>query len=235
MNARPLKILTLVALSLISTFVQASVFNNDPEVVYMEELSIGKIELLTLQRTLVYDGKQAKRALGAYPTDTKLELLAIGKHAYKVRGRATHGTVAGWVNPKVLASKDKDFIANLKTTYERQLVVKELISNQEVAIGMTLQEVSQALGEPTETEVKQTREGNTGEWSYIVTEEEKHYRLVIHPHTGQTFRQLSHVTTEEKSRTTVGFKNNVVATISRKENNGAGKVNVVPIPVHYTY
>ena len=40
--------------------------------------------------------------------------------------------------------------------------------------GMTLEEVNKSLGEPTETEVEQTREGMSGKWDYVVSEEQKH-------------------------------------------------------------
>jgi len=110
-------------------------------------------------------------------------------------------------------------------------VVKELIANKDVAIGMTLDEVSQSMGKPTETEVKQTRKGESGKWDYVVVEEQKHYRTVVDPYTGNTYRQLSHVTTEEKSRITIEFEDNTVTTVTRKRNNGVGKVRIVPAPV----
>ena len=49
--------------------------------------------------------------------------------------------------------------------------------------------------------------------------------------TGQVYRQLSHVTVEERSRTTVKFKDNVVTSLTRKKNNGPGKIRIVPAPV----
>ena len=151
--------------------------------------------------------------------------------AYRVKGQASHAGVTGWVNPNNLASKDKNFISNLKKLYERQMIVKELIANKEVAIGMTLEEVNKSLGEPTETEVEQTREGMSGKWDYVVSEEQKHYRTVVDPRSGSVYRQLSHITTEERSRTTVKFKDDLVTSVIRKKNNGPGKVRIVPVPV----
>jgi outer membrane protein assembly factor BamE (lipoprotein component of BamABCDE complex) len=153
------------------------------------------------------------------------------ENAYRVKGEASHAGVIGWVNPNHLASKDKDFISNLKKLYERQMIVKELIANKEVAIGMTLDEVSESMGQPTETEVEQTREGMSGKWDYVITEEQKHYRTIIDPRTGNAYRQLSHITTEERARTTVKFKENIITSVTRKKNNGPGKVRIVPAPI----
>lgn len=235
MNHRFFTTLTILAFSLVtSVSAQRSAFNNDPEVVYLADHLSEPVIMLTASPTDVYGDKKANRRLGAYAKDTKLELLAIGKHAYQVKGQGLHSVITGWVNPKLLASKDKDFIANFKKLYERQLAVQELIDNEDVAIGMTLKEVSSSLGEPTETTVKQTREGITGDWSYIVKEEQKHYRYVYGIN-GQVFRQLSHVTTEEKQSTTLEFENSVVTAITRKKNNGAQDVKIVPVPVHFRF
>ena len=57
--------------------------------------------------------------------------------------------VSGWVSPRLLGSKDKDFVENLKKVYERQKVVRELIAKHEVAIGMSVEEVGASLGKPT--------------------------------------------------------------------------------------
>lgn len=208
-----------------------SLLNSDPDVVYLSEHIDRKIHLLVVKPATVYGTKKGDRRLGVYPANTKVELLAITDKAYQVKGKASHAGVTGWVNPKLLASKDKDFIANLKKLYERQIVVKKLIATHDVAIGMTLDEVTQSMGKPTETEVKQTRKGESGKWDYVVQEEQKHYRTIVDPYTGNTYRQLSHVTTEEKSRVTIEFEDNTVTAVTRKRNNGPGKVRIIPAPV----
>ena len=125
----------------------------------------------------------------------------------------------------------EEWYANLKKLYERQIIVTELIAKNDVAIGMTLDEVKKSLGEPTETEVKQTRQGESGKWDFVVTEEQKHYSLVRDPHTGSTYRQLSHVTTEEISRTTIEFENSTITSVTRKRNNGPNKVRIISAPI----
>lgn len=208
-----------------------SLLNNDPDVIYLKEHIDRSIILLVAQPTTVYANKSGGRRLGAFKEGTKIELLAMTEKAYRVKGQASHAGVIGWVNPQHLASKDKNFITHLKQLYERQIIINELIAKKDIAIGMTLEEVSKSLGQPTETEVKQTREGESGKWDYVETIEQKHYRTVIDPYTGNAYRQLSHVTTEEKSRTTVEFDKGVVTAVTRKRNNGPGKVRIIPAPI----
>jgi outer membrane protein assembly factor BamE (lipoprotein component of BamABCDE complex) len=209
-----------------------SLLNNDPNVVYLSEHTDSPVFLTTTRSTPVYSTKKGTHKLGTYPANTKLQLLAIGgENAYRVKGKAKHSTVSGWVSPKLLTSSEKDFRTKLQSFYERTLIVRDLIANNDVAIGMTLDEVRESLGEPTKTEVKQTRKGDSGKWEYIVAIEEKHYRTVIDPRSGQTYRQLSHITTEEKERTTLEFEDNVVTSVTRKKNNGPGQVRIIPVPL----
>ena len=209
-----------------------SLLNNDPDVIYINEHLDRTIYLFVAKPAAIYSTKNGGRKLGTFPAKTKVELLAIGgENAYRVKGKAKHSTVSGWVSPKLLSSKDKNFIANLKLLYERQMTVKELIENQDVAIGMTLDEVSESLGEPTKTEVKQTRKGASGKWDYIIAEEIQHYRTVIDPRTRRAYRQVSHITTEEKERTTVKFEDDIITSVTRKTNKGPGKVRIIPVPI----
>lgn len=208
-----------------------SLLDNDPDVIYLNEHIKQTIILIVDKPADVYTTKKGGRRLGTFKTGTKIELLAMTDKAYRVKGQTSHGGVAGWVDPRLLSSEDENFIANLKLLYQRQMLVNELIAKKDVAIGMMLSEVRKSLGEPTETEVRQTKKGESGKWDYVVNEEQKHYRQVIDPNTRQIFRQLSHVTMEEKSRITLEFENDIVTAITRKENKGRGKVLIVPAPI----
>ena len=218
----------------VSAAPRKSLLDTDPDVIYLNQHLDRTIHLMVAKPAEAFSTKNGGRKLGTFPVNTKVELLAIGGgNAYRVKGKAKHSVVSGWVSPKLLASKDKDFIANLKQLYERQMIVKELIASHDVAIGMTLDEVKKSLGKPTKTEVKQTRKGESGQWDYIIAIEEKHYRTIVDSRTGQRYRQLSHVTTEEKERTTIEFENSVITAVTRKKNNGPGKVRIIPVPVTF--
>ena len=210
---------------------KSSLLNNDPDVVYSEEFTDKKIELLVLKPGVVYATKKGGRKLGVLKTNTKVTFLGMTEKAYKIRGTATHGGVSGWVSPKALGSKDKDFVANLKKVYERQKIVRELIAKHEVAIGMTMDEVSASLGTPTKTKVRQTAKGKTGVWEFITYEEQDHYQFVRDPLTGGVYRRYSHTTKEELGKIVVEFENEVVTAIEETENNEGGKVKIVNPPL----
>ena len=210
---------------------KSSLLNDDPDVVYVEEFTDKKVELLVVKPGTVYATKKGGRKLGVLKVNTKLTLLGITEKAYKIRGTATHGGVSGWVSPKGLGSKDKDFVANFQKVYERQKIVREFIANHEVAIGMSTEEVALAVGRPTKTKVRQTAKGKTGKWEFIKYKEEDHYTLGRDPITGSVFRQFSHTTKEEIGKLVVEFENEIVTAIEESENNEGGKVKIVVPPL----
>ncbi len=210
---------------------KSSLLNSDPDVVYTEEFTDKKIELLVLKPATVYATKKGGRKLGVLKVDTKVTLIGLTEKAYKIRGTATHGGVSGWVSPKALGSKDRDFVENFKKVYERQKVVRDLIARHEVAIGMSVEEVSASLGKPTKTKVRQTIKGKTGVWEFIQYEEQDHYQTVRDPLTGRVFRQYSHTTKEELGKIVLEFEGEVVTAIEETENNEGGKVKIVAPPL----
>ena len=92
--------------------------------------------------------------------------VAISDRAYRVRGRATHGDVSGWVGTTFLKAPSDDFDETMRQVYERQQAVEELIANHEVALGMTYDQlddylegksVDPAIAERIETIFKRSR------------------------------------------------------------------------------
>lgn len=238
MNANPIAAVWALLLSLLllapagaDLRKKSSLLNDDPDVVYTGEFTEKTIELLALKPGTVYATKKGGRKLGILKVNTKVTLLGITEKAYKIRGTATHGGVSGWVSPKALGSKDKDFVANFKKVYDRQKIVRELIANHEVAIGMSTDEVAQSVGRPTKTKVRQTAKGKTGVWEFIKYEEQDHYNFVRDPITGSLYRQFSHTTREETSKLVIEFENEIVNAIEESENNGGGKVKIVVPPL----
>jgi hypothetical protein len=220
--------------SLVPAWAAPSLLDSDPEVVYTREFTDDTIELLVVESGPVYSTKKGKFGgtwLGQLKKDTKVELVGFNETAYQIRGTSDRGGVSGWVSPKILASKDKDFIENFKKVYQRQIQIRELIAKKEIAIGMTMDEVSQVLGRPTKTTMRQTAKGQSGQWEYIEFEEISHYQTVIDPVTRQSFRRFSHITREETSKLVVEFENDVVNAIEESEQRDGGRVKIVVPPV----
>jgi hypothetical protein len=194
-----------------------SLLDSDPDVIYREDFATQRIDLLVVKPVAVFATKEGGRQLGTIPEGRKVEFLGMTDRAYRVRGEGVHAGVAGWVSPQSLASKDPDFIENLKKVFERQMKVRELIAAEEIAIGMSLEEVAQVLGKPTKTTVRQTANGEAGTWEYITYETITQYRTIQDPVSGQLYRQAVGTIREEKGKTVVEFANDAVVAIEESE------------------
>jgi hypothetical protein len=208
-----------------------SLLDNDPRVVYLTEMPDKQIELMIVQDAPVYSDVDGKQKLGTIVANQKVKIEAITDKAYKVRGKGTRDGISGWVGPWAFASKDPNFVENLKKFYTRQLEVNKLIDEKEVAMGMTTDEVAQSLGRPTKSTLRQTPEGQSGKWEFIDYEEQKNYATVRDPATGAYYRQLINVTQIEKNKRVVEFTNGAVSAIEDTESRGAETVRIVVPPV----
>jgi hypothetical protein len=210
-----------------------SLLNSDPEVIYLEEVLSKPLELEVVKDAPVFYDRKGVQKLGMLPANQKVEVLAITDKVYRVRGKKDQKEdIVGWVGPWAFSSpKDPNFQESLKKFYVRHREVRELIAARQVAVGMTLDEVAMALGKPTKTSMRRTSTGEAGSWEFIEYEEVKHYITRIDPATGGVFRQLSHITREEKGKTVVEFENGLASAISESENNGPGNVKIIVPPI----
>jgi hypothetical protein len=212
-----------------------SLLDSDPEVVYLDQHLDKPVELRIVKEAPIFSGKNGTRQLGTVLTGQKVVLEAMTERAYRVSAETNGNRANGWVAPWAFASKDPDFVENLKKLYKRQMEVAKLIEEKQVAIGMTLDEVGKVLGTPTKTRVRQTEKGRSGSWEFIDYEEVPHYTYVREPVSGQVFRQLSHVTREEKGKTVVEFEDEVVTVIEQTEDRGGGGVKIIVPPVIWAW
>ena len=208
-----------------------SLLESDPDVVYLERTLKEPIELAVIKEAPVFSDKNGSHRLGFLKAAQKVKLEAITEKAYKVRGEGTNGGIAGWVAPWAFTSKDPQFVDNLKKLYSRQIEVQNLIAAHAIAVGMTIDEVALSLGKPTKTSMRRTSSGEAGSWEFIDYEEVKHYVTRIDPATGAIYRQLSHVTQEEKSKTAVEFENGLVTAITESEDRKGGNVRIIVPPL----
>jgi hypothetical protein len=235
----------LVSALLVSLFLPAAaqtrrperrtLLDRDPDVIHLAEHVKNPIELRVIKDATVFSDKNGKNQLGALVADQVVVLEAMTERAYKVRGKGTRHGISGWVGPHAFASKDPDFVANLKKLHARQIEVQALIDERQVAIGMTPEEVDKARGAPTKTQLKQTDKGETGRWEYIDYEQVSHYATVRDPVSGQIYRQLTHVTEEIKGKTVVEFRNGVVSSLEESERRRGVDVRIVVPPVIFAW
>lgn len=208
-----------------------SLLDNDPRVVYLTDMPDKQIELMIVKDAPVYSDVDGKQKLGTIVANQKVKIEAITDKAYKVRGKGTNDGIAGWVGPWAFASKDPQFVENLKKFYTRQLEVNKIIAENEVAMGMTTDEVALSLGKPTKSSLRQTPEGQSGKWEFIEFDEQKNYANVRDPVTGNFYRQLVSVTQIEKNKRVVEFTNGAVSAIEDSESKGADQVRIIVPPI----
>jgi len=208
-----------------------SLLDADPSVVYMDQALKKPVELTVIKEAPVFSDKEGKQRLGTLKADQTVRLEAITDKIYRVRGQGTRDGISGWVAPWAFSSTDPQFVANLKQLYDRQIQVQTLIANKQVAAGMTLDEVTLAIGKPTKTSLRKTATGQSGRWEFIDYEEIKNYVTEVDRATGQTYRRLVSVTQQEKGKTSVEFENDTVTAVEESEDRRGGNVRIIVPPV----
>jgi hypothetical protein len=203
----------------------------EPGALYVEDILPKPVRLSVLAESVIYDQGDMQRVLGAMAPGTPVLLVAMTDTAYKVRGRARHGDVAGWMRMQDLKSPDPQLAVKLKAFYDRQKKVDELIANKQVALGMTPEEVELSMGRPTRRSTKITATGRDEVLEYSI------YDKVPQTTTGRdTFGNLVQTTIYVKvevGRLTLSFQNGAVNEINETMGNplGGGGVKIVPAPI----
>jgi hypothetical protein len=213
-----------------------SLLNSEPGVIYLAEILEVPIKLKVINEAPLFSDKDGKIRLGFLKADQTVELEGMTEKAYRVRGQGrTNNGIVGWVGPHAFSHPQEDFVEKLKQLYDRQIAVNKIIEDKAIAIGMTLDEVGKSRGKPTKTSVRRTAKGEEGSWEYIEYEEIKHYITRVDPTSGQTFRQLSHITREETGKTVVEFKDGLVTALQENEDNGPGNVRIIIPPLVFDW
>ena len=212
-----------------------SLLDSDPEVVYLAQTLPKPLELKVIKEAPVFSDKDGETKLGTLKSDQTVQVEAITDKVYRVRGQGTRDGIAGWVAPWAFSSKDPEFVARLKELYARQIQVQKLIAENQVAVGMNMDEVSLSRGRPTKTSVRKTATGESGSWEYIEYEDVKNYANEVDPRTGAVYRRLISVTRVEKGKTRVEFADNLVTAIEESENRQGGDVRIIVPPLVFRW
>ena len=198
--------------------------------IYLEDFTDERVELVAIHQVPIYSTAEKRGSVGHLKKGGKVEVLAMKAKLYQIRGMALHGQVKGWVTPKALDSLDKKFIANLRALYERQKVVDELIGQNQIALGMNLEEVVASLGKPSRKSSKLDKSGRSDVYEYSTYEKVPQYRTARDSY-GNLVRQKYYVKVET-GKLSINFKNEVVESIEETEGDPlGGKVKIVPMPI----
>lgn len=136
--------------------------------IYLSDFDVEPLKLALRGPAPCYFELDAKRYAGTlrFPQTVKLDAVAPSG-LLRVRGNAKQGGVAAWVDPSYLEPLPADFVSNLQKADERRREVEALIARNEVAIGMTLDEVARSLGKPQKRSSRTSREGSSQVFEYV--------------------------------------------------------------------
>jgi hypothetical protein len=142
---------------------------HEPGAIYLEGLVPRPIRVPVQEEAPIYYHVDMERYLGVLRKGQQVELQAIGpdEKVFRVRGLAQQGQVAGWVEARFLAPLKPEFVEGLKQNFARQEEVKALVSRGEVAINMTADEVTAALGKPGRKSSKLDAAGRQEVWEFV--------------------------------------------------------------------
>lgn len=209
---------------------KSSLQNLEPGTFSVEGMTPKPVVVKVQLETPMYPTSKFQGALGSFAPGTLVTLIAMSDTAYRVRGRARHGDVAGWIRQADALSPDPNLAANLKKLYERTKKVEELIQNHQVALGMTSQEVHASLGKPSRTSAKVNANGKEEKFEFSIYDKVPQTTTSLNGF-GQIVQTVIYVKVEVGTLA-VSFKDGVVSEIEETKGSplGGGGVQIVPNP-----
>lgn len=197
----------------------------------VEDLLKKPVSLKVLQESPIYTRSKMEQSLGSMAPGTIVKLVGLSDTAFRVRGRARHGDVSGWMRMSDLLSPDPNLVPNLRKLHQRQTEVEALIEAKQIALGMTGEEVYASLGKPNRKSSKLSAAGKDEKLEYVVYDRIPQYSTSVDAF-GRPIQTVVYIKVETGSMS-VNLKNNVVDTIEETKGNplGTGGVKIVPGPV----
>ncbi|MEM7602823.1 MAG: hypothetical protein AAF357_15610 [Verrucomicrobiota bacterium] len=210
----------------------SSRLNKEEGAIYLEEMVEDPVPVIVSKQAAAYSSLSGDRWLGNLVPNQNAVLLAVSEKAYRVRAKAKQGQIAGWVSKAAIDGLPPEFEENLRLFHERYVIVKELIDNHQVALGMTVGEVTTSIGPPDKRSSRVDQEGRTDSLEYIS------YERV--PQTATTYDAFGRPLTTTQyvevpsGRVKIDFVNDTVTSIEESEGidfASAGGFRTVPMPI----
>ena len=205
----------------------------EPGTFSIEGLTPKPVQVRIAFESPAYSTSKFDRAIGSFAPGTVVTLVSVSDTAYRVRGRARHGDIAGWLRQADVLSKDPQLAAKLKSIFERSQKVAELVEKSQIALGMTTEEVQASLGKPTRKNTKINAIGKTERFEYAIFEKVPQTTMGLNPF-GQLVPTVVYVKVEVGTLT-VSFKDGIVDEIEETKGNPLRgmPVPVVPAPIFF--
>lgn len=211
-------------------FRKPSALSREKGALYLEDATDKEFRLTTTTEAGVFSNLRGERRLGVIPAGRSVTVVAVGNTALRVRGKAMHDNVVGWIARSAVAPIDEKLITQLRAAVERRQAVDALIAKKEIAVGMTPEEVEAALGPPSERNSRVDAQGRRESLDFItyrtVSQQVMQYDQYGRPYFVLVPQKI------ETGRRSVDFLNGVVASYSENERlRPRGNGRLVPPPV----
>ena len=140
----------------------------EPGAIYLSDFNVKPLSLKVLEQAPAYFDSTETRYAGTlrFPQIVQVDGLAANG-LIRVRGNARQGGIVAWVEPRFLEPLPDKFAENLRKSEARRIEVEALISRNEVAIGMTPDEVGRSLGKPQKKTSRADKSGTQQIWEFV--------------------------------------------------------------------
>lgn len=200
--------------------------------VYLEGMVEQELKVRVTQAGPAYSNLSAQTWLGNVFANQNAVLLAVSDRAYRIRARAKQGQIAGWVSKAIISGIPEGFEEKLVLYHQRYEMVKKLIDNEQVALGMTTDEVIASIG-PPDKKTSQLDAGGRKDTFEFISYTRTPQTVIIRdrfgfPTTGTRYVEV------ESGRVTIEFTDNLVSSITESEGlNFNQGVPYVTVPTYY--
>ena len=235
-----------VFLFMVAGEVDAAPIIRESGAIYLSDFGQKPLRLRVLRPAPCYFDIGMTRYAGTLRFPQVVQVEAFSDYGCRVRGNAQQGGVAAWVPYNELEPLPEGLLANLKKSEERRKIVDELIARNEVAIGMTIDEVGRSLGRPQKVTNRADQDGTTQIWEFIkydlvpqTTYAPGYGQTIVNPYRPPVVVQSGYYPTTIYVKVPVGrlkvvFKEGIVDSLDQTEGTlyGAGQVSVVTPPIN---
>ena len=208
----------LLALALPALALAGSNLPREEGAIYLEDLELKPLKLATTADANVASKPVEGAYLGTIRRNSPVELLAVTDGGLaRVRGQAQQGGVAGWVDLRTLTPLKAEFLDSLRQNAKRKAEVDAMIAKGEVALNMTPDEVTAALGKAQKKTAKLDAGGRKETWEFV------RYTRVPQETTG--YDRLGRLVTSTiyikvpAGKLTIAFEKNLVTALEQTEGN----------------
>ena len=184
----------------------------EPGAIYLSDFGLKPLKLKVLAPAPAYFDTAQTRYAGTLRFPQSVQVEGIDTNGLiRVRGDAQQGGIVAWVTPQTLEPLPQKFEENLRKSEARRNEVEALIARNEVAIGMTVEEVGRSLGKPQKKTSRADKSGTQQVWDFIK------YQLVpqttyapVNNQTIVTYQKTTNSPTETVVQNNQGFAANTI-------------------------